>query len=358
MATSPLSTVAASSLDLSGLSTVTSPYNVSDPRAGSVYDNVTLAGVQPVWFHPFRDGTHLMLARRVWSAATPVGGTPQVYSAYTESVIPSWWKVNGASGQRTAMPNSPTLRTPVTSAVLVAADSRPADLLWVLYSVVINSQPQAVLQMWHIDNNNAVTLAGEEILPSAGGIVFDKGTRYDDKMLHVYGTSSDGTLHRIRKLWNRIGFNKPRDAVATGGPVDGGTWEYYTGSSWSKDPTELAPIQAGVTSVGPVSFGSWRTQTYMSVVLANGSERTGSFWSQNMGRPWVDQGGNVALGSVADGSYLGGGVELQNQVQANSAALATGVNAGIPYCLTRRVGTSGHYSLTVSWAIRPITLVS
>jgi hypothetical protein len=369
MATSPVPVVATTSTDISGISTVTSTPTLADDRAGSIYDSVTLAGAQPIWFHPLPDGQHLMLSQRTWSAATPVGGSPGIYSAHTESQVPSWWIVNGASGKLTIPPNQPNLRTPVTSALITDASSRPSDLMWVLYSVVIGGEAQALMQMWTIDRSNSLMLSGEEVLPKlyydtvnsqwtdveitgADVLVFDKGIQYTSTMLYIYGTDSDGVLYRIRKLWNRIGFNRVRPTIQT---LSGGTWECYHGSGWSTDFTETDPIQEGLTSDGPVSFGSFRTQQFMSTVTSDGTQRTGVIWTSNSGRPWVKAQADIPLGDTSDGSYLGG-VELQSQLGANQDTLATGVNAGIPYNTTRKVTSTGS-SLVVSWSNIPVTLI-
>lgn len=303
-----------------------------------------------------------MCVSRTWSDAAPVGGTPGVYSTFTEATDPSWYVVGGLSGTM-AVPAGGALipiRTPVTSSTLVSGASRPADLMFLLHSVQIDGHRQGLLQHFDIKAmNNSLTAGGEEVLPSTATVVFDKGIQMFTPFLYLYGTDADGKVYRIRKAWNKVGVNTTKTADQRGQyPQAGSVWEYYTGTGWSADPSELTPIQADFYSDGPLSFGAWQSLIYVSTVVKNGTNYSARIWSSNKGRPFrqlVIPGG-VALGSSADSTYCGGGLSFQSQVGANPTALSTGDSAGIVYVSTTKVLPSGHNSLVNSWGVWPVGL--
>jgi hypothetical protein len=362
MATTQVSAVANNSIDVANLSVATSLPSGSDPRSGSIYNAASLAGVQPLWFHPLKDGRWLMLTSRSWSEATPVGGNPGIYSSYTETAQPSWFFVNGSTGQLTFTPNGSIIpfRTTVSSSTLVGAASRSTDMLWPLHSVTIGGQRQAVLQHFAISSSLAITNAGEEVVPSTEEVVFDKGVQYATPYLVIWGTDAEGKLYCARKSWASVGFNASLATNTKGQPTaQGRYWEFHTGTGWSQDIAELAPFQDGLTSDGPVSFGYWQTVVLLSTVIKTGTNYTGAIWQSNKGRPYVPQTlpTPLSLGSTSDDTYCGGGVQMLSQVGANSSALPVGTNAGIVYVSTKKVFTSGHTSLSNIWGAWPISLV-
>lgn len=363
MATSQATAVASSSLDVSNLSTVTSLPGV-DPRSGAIYNAASVAAAQPTWFHPLKDGRHLMLCQRTWSGATPVGGVSAgVYSAFSENLQPSWFFVNGPAGQLTFVPGGQfiPLKTPVTDATLVAGASRSTDMLWPLHSVHIDGSRQAVLQFFQISSSMSVTNSGEEIIPSTDTVVFDKGIQYNTPYLYIYGTDSAGNLYRARKGWARVGFNPKTKTNTRGFPLAQGTnWEFYTGTGWSQDITELAIVQSGLTSDGPVSFGYWQDYTLMSTVTKSGTAYSANVWASNKGLPWSQQtlATPISLGDSGAGTYLGAGLQFMSQIGANPVSLPVGTNAGIVYLTSSKLISSGHYSLANAWGIYPINLVS
>lgn len=357
MATSPSEVVPATSKDTAGITVVTSQPSPTDARAGQAWSPDLVAAAQPVWFHPLKDGRYIMAMSRYWTAGTPDGGAG-MYSAFTEVTTPSWVIVNGATGatEQVAGSLSIPMNTSVSSATLTAGASRPTDYLWLLHSVQISSARQAVMQYWDISLGSAVTLAGEEVLPTTPTVVFDKGIQYATPFIYVYGTDSAGKLYRIRKAWGRIGFNKlPPTGIAT--PYQGASWEYYTGTGYSLDPTELAPVQTDLTSAGPVSFGYYRTQVVMSTVKATGATRAAAFWTSNAGRTWIATGTTAALGSTSDSSYLGGCAQMQNQLNATPTELASSTNAAVPYVTTVKGTSGGSAALVNNWAMYSIALV-
>lgn len=357
MSTTPSTIVPINAIDASGLSVVTSPPSPTDPRAGAIFSPPTLAAGAPVWFHPLKDGRFIMVMNRAWSAATPVGGMAGVFSSFTET-LSCWAIVSGTSGIVT-MP-SVGLQIPVSTKNVSAytttgAASRPQDLLWVLHTATVSGQRQGILQSWNVAPNGTLSTSGEEVLPSTPTVVFDKGVDFNGKtMIHVYGTDSAGNLYRIRKHFGRVGYNQTKPNQVTN--TTGLSWQYYTGTGWSDNVADLAPMQAGLTSVGPVSFGFWRTQTILATVGVDGVLRKGLFWTANAGRDWKQAGEAIDLGSTSDGSYLGAGLMLQNQVGAGTVGSA-GANAAIPYVSTKR-GSSGGNSLSNSWGLRLVNLVS
>lgn len=353
MATTPLAVVPSTAMDLAGLTSATAAPSGADPRLGTAYDSVTLAAAAPVWFHPMKDGSTVMVNARTWSAATPVGGTPGIYSTYTETLTPSWTLIR--NGVSVPVPTALGFKTVVTNPVVVAGCSRPPGLLWLLHTGTVNGTRAAIMQHWDIVANGSITLTGEEVLPSTATVVFDKGIEYATPYLNVYGTDATGKLYRIRKSWSRIGFNQTNPtAVFT---PRGQTWEYYTGTGWSSSVEDLAPIQSDLTSAGPVSFGYYRTQIVMSTVVKSGTTYSGQFYSANVGRSWSPVGSPIALGDSSATTYLGGGVQLMSQLGANAALLDSGVNAAIPYVSTQKVSSGGHYSLVNSWGLYSVSLV-
>lgn len=379
MATTTVPVVATDAVDTAGLSIATAVPSGSDPRLGTVYNPTSLAAAQPVWFHPLKDGRHLMVMSRRWTAATPAGGTPGLYSSFTEATDPAWVIVRGSSGGTDVPAGGQliSLKTTVDSAQVVAGASRPPEMLWLLYSAQINSEPAAILQRWAIADSGEITLGGEEVLPSTEAVVFDKGIQYATPYLLIYGTDEHGALYRIRKGWSRTGVNKVSTAQALQGPQPGQVWEYYTGSGYSQDPTELGVMQEGVGSAGPVSFGYFNSLVVMSTVVAKSTdvdlamtstdadtiaaldltERWGTIWTSNNNRPWVqDASVMVDLGDTDAGTYLDAGLALQSQLGANPALLGTN-NAGVVYVSSQNHIVGSDRSLANSWGVYPISLV-
>lgn len=356
MATTSAAVVHDDALDVGGLSVATGIQSASDTRFGAIYDSVTLAGAAPIWFHSLKDGRHLMAMARSWSAGTPHGGTPGYYSAKTESLVPKWMTVDGPRGSITGMPDDSIIpfQTTVDSSTLVAGASRPPELLWLLHSAVVGPSTIAVMQAWNVTSNGAVYTAGEEVLPATATVVFDKGLQYASPYIYAYGTDDDGKIYRIRKGWFRIGRNltRPDQLVMPKGTF----WEYYTGTGWSTDITELAPVQTGFVSDGPVSFGYFRNQIIATTVEHSGSNFVGHFWTSNSGRPWTQLATTVALGSSTGTTYLGHGLLIQSQVGANPGPLASSTNAGIVYLVTKKAAISTDISLANTWGILPVTL--
>ena len=336
------------SVDTAGLSVATAARSIN-PRTGTIYDTVTLAAAAPIWFHPLATGMHLMINSQIWTAATPVGGTPGAYSAYTPVTTPTWVIVNGLTGSRSAVPGQPLtvpMRTSVSSATLTAACSRPPEYLFLLNSVVISGQPQAVLQHIYISPTGSVALQGEEVLPTVPGVggpsdlvVFSQGLQYATPNLNVYGTDSAGRVYRITKSWGLVGTK---------------TWSYYTGSGLSADPLNLRPIP-GLHTSGPMSFASTRNISLLTTVASSSGAYSAQPYTSTAGRPWVPLGAPIPLGST---DYLGGGLQLQPQLAPNTslATMTPSVTAGIPYVVTTTSVVDGNSTLRNTWDLLTLTM--
>lgn len=352
MATTPLAVIPSTAIDTAGISAATAPPSSSDPRLGTAY-NTTLAAATPIWFHPMKDGSQLMVNSRSWSAATQAGATPGIYSSYTETTLPTWALIKG--GASVPVPGAITFKTPGVSAPRVTgACSRAPGLLWLLHTATQGGDRVALMQHWDVNPNGSLGLTGEELLPATATVTFDKGIEYATPFLNVYGTDSAGTLYRIRKGWGRVGFNQTNPTARL--TARGQVWEYYTGIGWSQDPADLAPIQAGLTSMGPVSFGYYRNQIVAATVTKTGTVYGSQFWVQKSGMSWTPVGSSIPLGDSSDGSYLGGGVQLLSQLGAVPATLGAGVSAGVVYVSAQKTSASGHDALVNSWAIYPISV--
>jgi hypothetical protein len=195
------------------------------------------------------------------------------------------------------------------------------------------------------------------VLPTANGVVFDKGLQMLTPNMLAYGTDDDGKVYKIAKQWGQVGMNGNRtvitgknnfySSIPTGNPG----WQYYTGTGFSSVPSDLGAI-SGLASAGPLTFAVVRNKVVLGTVIDTSGTYTGQFWLSRSGGDFAPQGTPVALGASGDGSYLGGGLALQPQLQANPAAsamLVAGVASGLPYLLSKRTGSSGSYTLDSAW---------
>ena len=291
MASTVTSQVPAGSLDTSGISISTATPADNNPRAGTIYNPTTLAAAVPLYFHPMYDGRYLMVNSRTWSAATPAGGIGS-YSAYTESTAPSWMVVDGPTGATAQVPQFPVIpfKSSPSAATVTAAVSRHPGYLFLLHSATIGGVSQAILQVMGIATSGAITLTAEEVLPPVGSspVIFDRGLQYADPYLIVYGADSSGTVYTARKPWAKIGVNStlmPSPQSHAGVGATEVAWSYHTGSGYSPDPAQLAPLVtadgSGLTTAGPMSITTVGSQVLMSTVAYNASPHTYSaqVWS-------------------------------------------------------------------------------
>ena len=361
MPTTPAAQVYATSIDTAGVSIATGSPTADHPRAGMIYDSVTLAAAAPIWFHTLRRGHFLMVTGRIWQEATPDGGIPGGYTAYTEDTSPAWFLIDGPTAARFPIPGyplHPPMRTTVTSATITAATSRPPNYLYLVNRVQIAGEEQAVLQCVYTSTTDSVDVVAEEILPTVtvgeDTVVFHQGIQYSNAYFLLYGTDSAGNLYRMRKPWSQVGANKPDPNIGNPTTPPRG-WEYFAGWGYSYDSAELAPVQQGLTSAGPVSFAVYRNAAIMGTVHQDGDVCTGQIWVSQAGRLWERRATGIPLGSVADGSYLGHGLRLMGQLGADSATVGT-AKAGVPYLTTIKSVESGVSRLLNSWDVWKVSL--
>jgi hypothetical protein len=349
------------SVDATGISVASAAASATDPRKGSIYDVVTMAAARPIWFHPLPDGTHLMLNAHIWNAATPYGSTPGAYTAHTPVNVPTWVIIDGRTGHRSSVPGQPLaipMKTAVSAATLIAAASK-TPALYLLNAVTIASNPAAVLQYFYLNPlTGAVTNGGEEVLPTVvlGGqtIVFNLGLQYAIPNLVAYGADAAGHLYAIRKLASQAGTTAANPALGRANltpPV----WMYYTGQGYSANPANLAPVQTGLLSAGPLSFATSQNVTLMSTVINTAGTYTAQLYSSLAGRAWARAGNPVALG-VSGTTYLNGGMALMGQLSPNPARSGTAVTTAIPYCVSTKVTASGAATLVNTWNLIAVSV--
>lgn len=358
MALTPVAQVLSEAIDFAGVSTATATPTADHPRHGMIYDPMGLAAAVPVWFHPTRKRHYLMLASKRWYDATPDGGTPGGYTAYSEDTSPSWFLIDGPSGARFTIPGyplHPPMRTAVESATLIGAVSRPPGYLYMLHHVVIGGIDQAVLQYVYVSLTDSIEVCAEEVLPTVEvdgeTIVFNQGIEYATPYLHLYGTDSSERLYRIRKPWGEVGVNKANPYRVRPDSPKG--WEYFAGWGYSYNAAEVAPVQSGLTSAGPVTFASYRNAILMSTIKKSGDDYTAQLWVSKSGRPWVPQKQTVALGS--GDAYVGVGLRLMPQLGADITVLGS-APAGVPYLVTTYSEESGVSRLLNSWDVWKMSL--
>ena len=370
MVTSPAVQLDTNSLDTVGLSVATSPPSASDARQGSAYNTDTFAAAAPVWLHPLYNGNWLMISGMRWYNATPVGGTPGSYSAYSIDTTPTWVEVASLAGYSMTPPGqffSIPMNTTATDVTLVGGASRPNNILFLLNAATVAGQSTAVLQRFNLDINRSIAIAVEEVLPFTDEVSFTAGIQMESAAMVVYGTDASHQVYKITKPWAQVGFNKvltPQIPKYTVPDVIGTPqgWQYFTGTGYTASPTGLAPLVAAdgsvITTHGPLSFATWRNQTFMTTVNLSGTVYTGQVWRSRSGQPFAPYGDPIALGDSGAGDYLGGGVALMGQLTANPAAAVLsdpGVVAGIPYVAPVRTASGGGHILDTQWNILPVT---
>lgn len=356
--------VPAGAIDTAGVSITTTTPTVQNARVGTIYNPSGLAAASPCWFHPMYDGRFLMVNSRTWTAATPGGGLGS-YASYTESTQPSWLVVDGASGATSPVPQTPTvpfLSSP-SSPVLTAAASHHPGYLFLLHSGSVGGTPQAILQHVSVATSGAVTLTAEEIVPKvtvgSQTVVFDRGIQLTNPYLILYGSDDTGTLYTMRKPWSKIGVTttvmpSPQTHRSLGATQV--EWDYYTGTGYSPDSTQLAPLTTvtgtSLTSVGPISLVMVNKQLILATVVENQGAYTAQVWSSKSGRPITPIGSPVALGSSV--AYLGGGLGLQPNLGAVS--VPSGAVTAVPYVVTTKVVSGADTSLQNTWGTLPISV--
>jgi hypothetical protein len=349
------------SLDTAGISVSTATPTADNPRAGTIYDFTTLAAAQPIWFHPLHDGRYLMVNAATWSAATPGGGVGS-YASYTASDVPSWLVVDGVSGATAPVPGQPTvpfLSAP-SEALVVAGASRHPGYLFLLHAATVGGSSAGIVQHFSVATSGAITLAAEEVVPTVGTgahtVVFDRGLQLTDPYLIVYGSDSTGTVYAARKPWSKIGVTTAMASPQTHRSL-GATqvaWEYYTGTGYSPDSTECAPLTtvAGTSlrTEGPISLAQVKNQLILATV--DTATYTAQVHVSRSGRPITPIGPPIVLGNTD--SYQGGGLGLQPTL--TPVTIPAGMVTAIPYVISTKLTDTSGDTLKNTWGTLSISV--
>lgn len=187
-------------------------------------------------------------------------------------------------------------------------------------------------------------LAAQSNFPSARfgtlTVTFDKGVFLLNRHLIVFGSTPAGRVCMARKEWGRIGIAST-------------PWEYYTGTGWSSDPSEVQQVTTTtglLTTVGPISaFSLGNGRVRISAVNAVGSLRYAQVYSLTPDFQWKP-GSQLQIGSADDGSYQGGTLQFQSQLRVVEDLIDTPNNVtAVPYCFTKKVFGAGTSGLRVTW---------
>lgn len=353
-------------IDLGGVSVATSARRADDPRYGTAYDTTAFAAAVPVHFHPLAPNRCLMLCSTRWHTVTTGPDTPGAFSSYTADTTPGWRDLQLPSGHSVPMMGGYgiPIRGNYGPAVLTGAVSRGNAYLFTLYST---SGGGVVSHWWYNTTLSSIGAVAEESVPTQGTVVFDRGLWLQDTHLVVFGHDTDTRyLHMARKPWGRIGVESTPRSL-TGTPEDP-RWEYWTGTGWSLNPEEIAPVLNAdgteIESIGPVSMAAYRDRTYMATTaeetISLTDDRVSHIWVQRAGAGW-ELAGTVALGSTVTGSYMGDTVRFQTQMQPvfSHPVMIDNANAtGIPYVYSTRSVGDGVTSLVNTWGLWPVPRVS
>lgn len=344
-------------VDLGGISVATVARRADDPRYGTAYDLKNFAAAVPVYFHPLTPGRCLMLCSRRWHTATLGPDGVGTFSSYFTDTTPGWRDLRLPGGTTSPMMGGYAIpiQGSYSSPVLTGAASRGNAYLFTLYSTDAGG---VVSHWWYNTTLSTVGALAEELVPTQGDVVFDRGLWLRADHLIIFGSDLSGDLHMARKPWGRIGVDSvPRSL--TGTPEDP-RWEYWTGAGWSLDPGELAPVVAedgtGIQTLGPVSVAEYRDRVYMATVvdetISLTEDRVGRIWTQRGGGSWRSV-GSVGLGSTVTGSYAGDTVRFQPQmtpVATHPVMVDSNNVSGIPYVYSTVAGGS----LVNTWGLWPV----
>jgi hypothetical protein len=365
-----ISQIPEDSADVAGLSQVLTTRSIAHPEQGSIYDPMNFAAITPVHVHPTRPGRYVVLFSQRWYGATGSSTDPGAYTAHSVDTGPGWVIVDTAGSRR--MASSESYAVPgIAGRTLTAACSRSNTYLYALSSV---GAAGSVIQhfRWSGDRDVMLPVADETIpvvdpvaawdtlldyplgsfvvrsgsvwratqaslgldplthpeywTPSTGlleQVRFDAGVYIYGADLVVIGRGlTSSSLYLMRKPWGRIGITAEgyqgiRNEATR---IDDPTWRYASATGWSADPAELSPLP--VTSVGPVSVVMYRDRLIMTTVKATGGTRTAEVWySRHVSPNWTKMPLTVALGT-AGSTYLGGTLQLQPEMQANTNTVA------------------------------------
>lgn len=390
MATSSPQPVADTALDSVGLSVTVAHRRANDSRYGTLYDTATLAAALPVYFHPLKSGEYMVLFSRRWHSATVSASNPSSYTSYTEDTSPGWVKVAVPSGHRTQVGDGfgIPLSLPHDSATLIDAASTGAVTLFLLFATTTGSQTTGAVASWHYNTTTGsftpvaeegianvatmpptttdrawVAMTADDRLASGIPVSFTGGLQLLNQHMLVIGTDPDNNLYLARKPWARIGVNNISQPVSaygiTQGTAEDPRWVYWTGTGWSPDWYQIAPLRSDtgevITSLAPVSLTSYRNRTWMATVQAEGTQRSARVYSQRGSRAWSIE-GTLPLGE--DTGFLDG-VRFQPQVAPStlSTEMAGQTNeSALVYLYSTFSSMDGVATLNNTWGLWPVGL--
>lgn len=348
MASSPVVQIPSTTSDLYGASIVTATRASSSAQLGTIYDNTELAAGSPVHFHPLTPTKFLVAFSRRWTAATPSATQVGFYSSYTEDLTPTWF-IAGPTGARSLVSSTPSIpvQTPADTVRLRAGCSRAPGYIYLLHTATTGGVPVGLLQHFILSVTGRIVPMSEEIIPSAGGAVFDKGVALTTPNITVFGSDSGGNVYQVRKPWGAIGVSSSFSTRAN--ITTSLAWQYGTAAGgWDPDPANAGP-EPGLTTTGPVSYTLWRANTRYLAVTKGSTTMTAQVYTQKPGQPWIPQGAPVALGSTADGSYLGGTLQLQPMLGSPPATVDSGSATAFPYVTAVKQRVSSQDRIQVNW---------
>lgn len=328
MATFMIRQVLPGSVDAAGVSTASTTCDTADPRTGQMYNPVTLAAADPVWFHRLPDGRYVgLFARKLVNAilADPQPGGPLVYSTATDSYTPSWAVFDPTSG---AVTNIETIPTEVEGQRVLRAAASRGGYLFTLSTI----GDEALLQHFRVGPRHTLILQAEEIVPGGLGM----GLHVENNDLWVFG-DLNGKLTLARKNWGRVGQNASVNPFLR--------WRYRTVRGWSFNVADLAPLAGDIPVTGPVSVAKSGMRYYLTMpvytppkpaVAAVGSKPASpevpghwdarTWTSRAVDSAWKPHPFTVPLGG--DTTYIGGTARLQPQLELTAGHASTVTDHG------------------------------
>jgi hypothetical protein len=207
-------------------------------------------------------------------------------------------------------------------------------------------------------------MTNSERLDKGIPVRFTGGLQLLKQNMMVVGTDADNRLYLARKPWSRIGLNNTPRPVSTYGipretPEDP-RWVYWTGSGWSPDWYQCAPLMDStgtvITSLASVSLTSYRDRTWMATVQDDGSQRYARIYSQRRSRPWSVE-GTLPLGDSAAGFLDGLRFQPQISPSASSAEMSGQTNeSALVYLYSTLSDIDGIATINNTWGLWPVGL--
>ncbi|QIG58374.1 hypothetical protein SEA_SKOG_222 [Gordonia phage Skog] len=321
------------SLDGRGLSTITTTMaaDASVPTQGTAYHPQHFAAGVPVYFHGLTGGKHLALLRERWTDATVGDLGPQSYTEHTAVHFPGAVVIDPVTGRQGATMDLPGRMTRLSGAC------GQRSLFWTSGTTV---DAEAIVSLYRVTGSGGIELVADEVLPAIDDVLFDAGCALDAGNLVVFGRDTEDKVYGMRKLASRVGVQ-----------TEQAPWRYSGGArGWQPDVADLDSI--GLESAGPVSMAQRSDGTWMTTVAVDtDGVRTGQVYRTQrlVSTAWSPVGEVVALGD--DDSYLGGGLYLQPQINANLAVTET---PALTYVTSVLNAEASEESIQTAWGYQSV----